>query len=76
MFFFFHISFFANPPPIRFCYPPIANPSRSRVGFYLLVAGLLNPIALLMRAKFFNLPVPIGQEFYSPALHDGSFNNN
>jgi len=57
--------------------PADRQPLRSRAGFYLLVAGLINPTALSMRAKFFNLPVPIVQDFSdSPALHDGSFNNN
>ena len=77
IFIFFHISFFANPPSHLLLLPADRQPLRSRVGFYHLVAGLLNPTALLMRAKFFNLPVPIGQDFFnSPALHDGSFNNN
>jgi len=60
--YFYFYFYFCQPPPVCFCYPPIANLLRSRVGFYHLVAGLLNPEALLMKAKFSNLPVPIGQE--------------
>ena len=54
--------------------PADRQPLRSRVGFYHLVAGLLNPTALLKRAKFFNLPVPIGQEFLNllPYMTDRS----
>ena len=52
-----------RPSHSRFCYPADRQPLRSRVEFYLLVAGLLNPTALLMKARFFNLPVPIGQDF-------------
>ena len=32
---------------------------RFRVGFYHLVAGLMGPTALLKKARFPNLPVPI-----------------
>jgi len=50
---------------------------RSKVGFYHLVAGLMSLTALLMKARFSNPPVPIGQDFFnSPALHDESFNDN
>jgi len=79
LFYFYIFSYFflCQPPSHSLLLPADRQPSRPRVGFYLLVAGLINPIALLMRAKFFNLPVPIGQDlFNSPALHDGSFNNN
>jgi len=73
----FSYFFLCQPPSHVLLLPADRQPLRSRAGFYHLVAGLLNPTALLMRAKFFNLPVPIGQEsFNSPALYDGSFNNN
>jgi len=76
-FYIFSYFFLCQPPSHSLLLPADRQPLRSRVGFYLLVAGLINPTALLMRAKFFNLPVPIGQDYLnSPALHDGSFNNN
>ena len=59
----FFYFFFTNPPSHLLLLPADRQPLRSRVGLYHLVAGLLNPTALLMRAKFFNLPVPIGQDF-------------
>jgi len=62
-FFFFSYFFLCQPPSHSLLLPADRQPLRSRVGFYHLVAGLLNPTALLMRAKFFNLPVPIGQDF-------------
>ena len=71
-FFFFHIPFFTNPPSHSLLLPADRQPVRSRVGFYLLVAGLINPTALLMRAQFFNLPVPIGQDFLLPYMTDRS----
>jgi len=61
--FIFSYFFLCQPPSHSLLLPADRQPLRSRVGFYLLVAVLLNPIALLMKAKFFNLPVPIGQDF-------------
>jgi len=63
LFFFFSYFFLRQPPSHSLLLPADRQPLRSRVGFYHLVAGLLNPTALLTRAKFFNLPVPIGQDF-------------
>jgi len=67
-FIYFYILFLSfivldSPTPHPLLLPADRQPLRSRVGFYLLVAGLINPTALLIRAKFFNLPVPIGQDF-------------
>jgi len=60
--FFSFFSFFCQPLSCLLLLPADRQPLRSRVGFYHLVAGLLNPGALLIKAKFSNLPVPIGQD--------------
>jgi len=61
-YFLFSIFIYRPPRSGSLLLPADPQPLRSRVGFYHLVAGLLNPRALLMKAKFSNLPVPIGQD--------------
>ena len=37
---------------------------KAQAGIYRLVAGLMSPTALLMKGRFFNLPVPAEQDFF------------
>ena len=75
LFLFYILFLFLCQSPVPFASATRRSPTfklRSRVGFYLLVAGLINPTALLMMAQFFNLPVPIGQDFLLPYMTDRS----
>lgn len=55
------------------CTPPIANPKgQSRILLYHHVAGLIVPIALLIKSRFSNLPVPVGQLILLPCMTEHS----